>query len=299
MRPDRHKQAASRRYQAKAKARDGSSATSASTPGTGHGNPGTHHSRMAGHERHATQDDLMNDKDEEADYVSLKKYSRRKVVSNLDRYVEESEEVNEAEELELGIDRQTMAFEELLLDSDQKHSFAEAAYFRFKSEKAAEDLEASVSTGSGLAADDNQHAQKWMEIRLDDLETSLMRLSFSDRLYLSEADQGFYEYDDASLVDDYTTQGASGGKVSFKAGTPIVPKLVRGEAAADILIQPSETTARVTAAAKSTAPVQQPSPAPGIKQLSNAETRRQQAKASKDQELDDLLDQSKRTVQDL
>ncbi|KAF9977991.1 hypothetical protein BGZ73_004116 [Actinomortierella ambigua] len=316
MKPDRHKQAASRRYQAKVKARGGSAAAASSATGAGHGHSGPHHARTTRREPHARQEgsDHDNEDDEDEDetgYTTRKSYARRKLVSNLDRYVEETEEVNEAEELEQGIDRQTMEFEELLMDSDQKHSFNEAAYFRFKSEKLAEDLETSASTGSGLASvDDNQHAQKWMQIRLDDLETSLMRLSFSERLYLSATDQAFYGYDhldDNSGVVDHAGQQASGGKVSFKAGTPIVPKLVRGEAAADILIQSSgnkgDSTTKKTAAggaASSTKPTtlaqQASAPVPGIKQLSNVETRRQQAKASRDQDLDELLDQSKRTV---
>lgn len=171
---------------------------------------------------------------------------------------------------------------------DQKHSFDQAAYFRFKSEKAAEDLEA-AGAGHSLTADDNQHSQRWMEIRLDDLEASLMRLPLAERLYLSQTDQRFFEYDEDDQAGDYATsdEAKAGGKVSFQAGTPIVPKLVRGEAAVDILIQSSSgnkggpSGSLPVSTEASVGPQPAASLAPGIKQLSNTETRRQQAKGTR------------------
>ncbi|KAG0222791.1 hypothetical protein BGW41_005855 [Actinomortierella wolfii] len=307
MRPDRHKQAASRRYQAKIKARGGANAASTSASGSGHGNARQRNDQMARREHQAGNSVNDTESENEDEDSPRRSYGRRKIVSNLDRYVEKDEQVSETEELEQGYDRQTMALEELLLDSNQKHSFDQATYFRFKSEIAAEDFETAATSGSSVTAtEEGQHAQKWMEIQLDDLETSLMRLPLTERLFLSEADQQLYGYGDSSDVEDRGSQEDIICKVSFNAGTPIVPKLVRGEAAEDILIQPSKKASGVPEAKPSkgarieTKPVDPaqhtPQPAPGIKQLSNVETRRQQAKASKNQDLDDLLEQSKRTV---
>ncbi|KAG0299243.1 hypothetical protein BGZ98_010213, partial [Dissophora globulifera] len=151
-------------------------------------------------------------------------YSRRKIVSNADRYNEPQEEVTEAEELEQGIDRQTMAFRELLKDADQKKTFDPAAYFRFKSEKEVESQD---------PIEESQQARKLLEIRLDDIGEALMTLPIQDRLCLRDSD--------VKALDRDTL-----GKVSLSTGKPIVPKLVRGQAASDILIKPSTMTTRAT-----------------------------------------------------
>ncbi|KAF9182513.1 hypothetical protein BGZ51_004701 [Haplosporangium sp. Z 767] len=230
MRPDPHKQAASRKYHNKVRSRGGSSpagATADSSSATGHtGNRGG--SRGGARGGRGGRDGYRGwnkDKDqqgeeygEDSEDVPRKSYARRKIVSNADRYIELDEE--EAEELDQGIDRQTMAFREMLKDSDQKKTFDPAAYFRFKAEK-------EVESQDGL--EEPQQTRKLLEVRLDDVENALMTLSIKDRLLLRDSDVKALERD---MV----------GKVSLSTGKPIVPKLVRGQAASDILIKPSSTT---------------------------------------------------------
>ncbi|KAG0045156.1 hypothetical protein BGZ83_009602 [Gryganskiella cystojenkinii] len=227
MRPDPHKQAASRKYHNKVKSRGGSAAAantdSASATGrggrgggggAGRGGRGRGRGR-GGYSAQNQRDQDEEEEDSDEDEVPRKSYARRKITSNADRYEEREEEVTEAEELEQGIDRQTLAFRELLKDSDQKKTFDPAAYFRFKSEKEVEVQD---------PLEDSQQARKLLEVRLNDIEAALMTLSVKDRLYLRDSDAKALDQD---LV----------GKVSLTKGKPIVPKLVRGEAAADILIK--------------------------------------------------------------
>ncbi|KAG0239157.1 hypothetical protein BGX31_002997 [Mortierella sp. GBA43] len=231
MRPDPHKQAASRRYQSKVRSRGGGTAGTtddaktgpAHNRGGGRGGSkndrrgrGGHHSRS-----NASGQEEDTQEGETSDSAPKKSYARRKIVSNADRYIERDEEVTEAEELEQGIDRQTIAFREMLKDSDQKMTFDPAAYFRFKSEKEVETQD---------PAEESQLARKLLEIRLDDIEKALMTLSVKERLYLQDSDARALDRD---IV----------GKVSLSSGKPIIPKLVRGQAASDMLIKPSATPA--------------------------------------------------------
>ncbi|KAG0258780.1 hypothetical protein BG011_003078 [Mortierella polycephala] len=232
MRPDPHKQAASRKYHNKVKNRGGGSAAGATTdssPATGHtGNRGGSRGGArggrggrGGYRGWSKDKDQQGEEDgEDGDDVPRKSYARRKIVSNADRYIELDEEVIEAEELDQGVDRQTIAFREMLKDSDQKKTFDPAAYFRFKAEK-------EVESQDGL--EESQQTRKLLEVRLDDIENALMTLSIKDRLLLRDSDVKALERD---MV----------GKVSLSTGKPIVPKLVRGQAASDILIKPSPTT---------------------------------------------------------
>ncbi|KAI1320183.1 hypothetical protein EDD11_001787 [Mortierella claussenii] len=238
MRPDPHKQAASRKYHNKVRSRGGSVAAAGTTTGAttapqsggrgegntrgsvrgGHGGSGGRGGyRGRGNVGKGVDNEVEDDEDENGEHAPRKSYARRKIVSNMDRYIEHDEEVTEAEELDQGIDRQTMAFREMLKDSDQKKTFDPAAYFRFKSEK---EVEAQDSMG------ESQQTRKLLEIRLDDIESALMTLPIKERLYLQDADV-------KALDSDVL------GKVSLSTGKPIVPKLVRGQAASDILIKPS------------------------------------------------------------
>ncbi|KAF9108528.1 hypothetical protein BGX29_010998 [Mortierella sp. GBA35] len=241
MRPDPHKQAASRKYHNKVKSRGGgvagttgeSTSTPASSRGGGRGgrgrgsgsNRGTRGGGGRGgrggyHGRSNVGNDEEEDDgepDEDGEYVPRKSYARRKIASNADRYIEHDVEVNEEEELDQGIDRQTIAFREMLKDSDQKKTFDPAAYFRFKSEKEVETQD---------ALEDSQQARKLLEVRLNDIEAALMTLSIKDRLCLRDSDVKALDQD---IV----------GKVSLTTGKPIVPKLVRGQVATDTLIKPS------------------------------------------------------------
>ncbi|KAF8980527.1 hypothetical protein BGZ46_004068 [Entomortierella lignicola] len=224
MRPDPHKQAASRKYHNKVKSRGGGTAgatADSTTNSAGHrgGRGGRGGGRGRGGYRgrsngNEEEDDIEND-DQDGESAPRKSYARRKIVSNADRYIEKDEEITEAEELEQGIDRQTLAFKEMLKDSDQKKTFDPAAYFRFKSEK-------EVDAQNPL--EESQQSRKLLEIRLDDIEKALMTISIKDRLYLRESDVNALNRD---MV----------GKVSLSKGKPIVPKLVRGQAASDILIK--------------------------------------------------------------
>ncbi|KAK3846096.1 MAG: hypothetical protein J3R72DRAFT_434162 [Linnemannia gamsii] len=288
MRPDPHKQAASRKYHKKVKARGGGAAgttgesTSASgsssrggggggggrgtgrggaessrgTRGVGRGGRGGYRGRS-----NANDDEDEGEPDEDGEYAPRKSYSRRKITSNADRYIEHDEEMNEEEELEQGIDRQTIAFREMLKDSDQKKTFDPAAYFRFKSEKEVETQD---------ALEDSQQARKLLEVRLNDIEAALMTLNIKDRLYLKNSDVKALDRD---IV----------GKVSLNIGKPIVPKLVRGQVANDILIKPS---AGASAAASTTSMSAQYSKA--VSGSSNANKQ-----SSIDDDLDELLDITK------
>ena len=104
--------------------------------------------------------------------------------------------MTEAEELEQGIDRQTLAFKELLKDSDQKQTFDPAAYFRFKSEKEVEVQD---------PLENSQQARKLLEVRLNDIEEALMTLSIKDRLFLRESD--------ARAVSDFTELPVNDGSL--------------------------------------------------------------------------------------
>ncbi|KAF9124190.1 hypothetical protein BGW39_008398 [Mortierella sp. 14UC] len=293
MRPDPHKQAASRKYHNKVKARGGGAAgttgesTSASGSssrgggsggsggggrGTGRGGAGSNRGIRGGGGRggrggyrgrsNARDDeDEEGEQDEDGEYAPRKSYARRKITNNADRYIEHDEEVNEEEELEQGIDRQTIAFREMLKDSDQKKTFDPAAYFRFKSEKEVETQDAS---------EDSQQARKLLEVRLNDIEAALMTLSIKDRLCLRDSDVKALDRD---IV----------GKVSLTTGKPIVPKLMRGQVATDILIQPS---AGAAAAASTTAMSAQYSKAVSGSSEANKHD-------SIDDDLDELLDITK------
>ncbi|KAF9540227.1 hypothetical protein EC957_004472 [Mortierella hygrophila] len=282
MRPDPHKQAASRKYHNKVKARGGGAVgttgvgESTSTPasrggrgggggagagsnrgsrGGGRGGRGGYRGRSNGDE-----DEGEGGPDEDGEYAPRKNYARRKITSNADRYVEHDEEVNEEEELEQGIDRQTIAFREMLKDSDQKKTFDPAAYFRFKSEK-------DVETQDAL--EDSQQARKLLEVRLNDIEVALMTLSIKDRLCLRNSDVKALDRD---IV----------GKVSLTTGKPIVPKLVRGQVATDILIKPS---AGAGAASTATMSAQYSKAVSGSSDASK--------QGSIDDDLDELLDITK------
>ncbi|KAG0263522.1 hypothetical protein BGZ95_003781 [Linnemannia exigua] len=258
MRPDPHKQAASRKYHNKVKARGGGAAgttgesTSASGSssrgggsgsgggrGIGRGGAGSNRGSRGGGRggrggyrgrSGANDDEEEGEPDEDGEYAPRKSYSRRKITSNADRYIEHDEEVNEEDELEQGIDRQTIAFREMLKDSDQKKTFDPAAYFRFKSEKEVETQD---------ALEDSQQARKLLEVRLNDIEAALMTLSIKDRLYLRDSDVKALDRD---IV----------GKVSLTTGKPIVPKLVRGQVANDILIKPSTGASAASTTSMST-----------------------------------------------
>ncbi|KAI9240952.1 MAG: hypothetical protein BYD32DRAFT_458356 [Podila humilis] len=288
MRPDPHKQAASRKYQHKLKnkgaagvtAGTGSTTSTSDAPshrgGATHlrGSPGRGAARggarggRGGYTRgsHGQSNNGQDDdeEDESDDGTPRKSYARRKITSNADRYAEPDVAVTEAEELEQGIDRQTMAFREMLNDADQKKTFDPAAYFRFKSEKDVENQD---------AAEESQQARKLLEVRLDDIEKALMTLSIKDRLFLRESDA-------KSLDQDIV------GKVSFSTGKPIVPKLVRGQAASDILIKSSgpQPTANTTA---------KPSGAYSGTVSTGDSQSKQALQASLDDDLDDLLDITK------
>ncbi|KAG0097001.1 hypothetical protein BGZ93_003575 [Podila epicladia] len=145
----------------------------------------------------------------------------------------------------------------------QKKTFDPAAYFRFKSEKDVENQD---------AAEESQQARKLLEVRLDDVEKALMTLSIKDRLFLRESDA-------KSLDRDIV------GKVSFSTGKPIVPKLVRGQAASDILIKPSGPQ-------PTNMPAKPPSAYSGVV-TSGDNKSRQALQASLDEDLDDLLDITK------
>ncbi|KAF8941232.1 hypothetical protein EDD21DRAFT_364493 [Dissophora ornata] len=275
MRPDPHKQAASRKYHSKVRSRGGGAAgaTADSTPdttgqrgGRGGGRGGSRGGRggRGGYRGRNNEGDQDGDEAEggEEDGAPRKSYARRKITSNADRYTEREEEVTEAEELDQGIDRQTIAFRELLKDSDQKKSFDPAAYFRFKSEK-------EVETQDPM--EESQQARKLLEIRLDGIEKALMILSVKDRLYLRDSDVKALDRD---MV----------GKVSLSTGKPIVPKLVRGQAATDILIK-APTIAAGNA----------PSPANSFPGYSRAVSGSLDVakQASIDDDLDELLDITK------
>ncbi|KAF9932618.1 hypothetical protein BGZ65_004407 [Modicella reniformis] len=246
MRPDAHKQAASRKYQKKVRSRGGGEVGASGNTKTGSANHrgggrggarsdrggggggggggrGSDQSRDKKDEQEEdTKDDELTD-----DTAPKKSYARRKIVSNADRYIERDEEVTEAEELEQGIDRQTIAFREMLKDSDLQKTFDPAAYFRFKSEKEVEAQD---------PAEESQQARKLLEIRLDDIEKALMTLSIQKRLYLQDSDA-------RALDRDFV------GKVSLSTGKPIIPKLVRGQAASDILIKYSTSSAATSSVA--------------------------------------------------
>ncbi|KAF9110869.1 hypothetical protein BGX27_005762 [Mortierella sp. AM989] len=210
MRPDPHKQAASRKYHNKVKNRGGGSTgattdSNASSAGQRGGRGGRGGGRGRGVYRGRSNNGEQADeaaKDDE----------------------EDSESVTEAEELEQGIDRQTLAFKEMLKDTDQKKTFDPAAYFRFKSEKEVEAQD---------PLEESQQTRKLLEIRLDDIEKALMTIPIKDRLYLRDSDVKALDRD---II----------GKVSLSTGKPIVPKLVRGQATSDILIKSSTTTAGAT-----------------------------------------------------
>ncbi|KAF9172593.1 hypothetical protein BGX21_005250 [Mortierella sp. AD011] len=263
MRPDPHKQAASRKYHNKVRSRGGGTSGATADPSTGStghrggrggrgggGGRGGYRGRSSG----GKEEDPESD-GEDSESAPRKSYARRKIVSNADRYVEK-EEVDEAEELEQGIDRQTLAFKEMLKDSDQKKTFDPAAYFRFKSEKEVEAQD---------PQEESQQSRKLLEIRLDDIERSLITIPIKDRLYLRDSDVKALERD---II----------GKVSLSTGKPIIPKLVRGQAASDILIKPS---ANLAGAATSSANV------------STTHSNVSMEPASMDDDLDELLDITK------
>ncbi|KAF9923416.1 hypothetical protein FBU30_006528 [Linnemannia zychae] len=275
MRPDPHKQAASRKYHNKVKARGGSTAgttagsassssrgsISSGRGGSGARGRGGRRSEPSGFNGGNSTNDGEEEEggsDEDNGYVPRKSYARRKIVSNADRYIELDEEVNEEEELEQGIDRQTIAFRELLKDSDQKKTFDPDAYFRFKSEKEVEAQD---------TLEESQQARKLLEIRLNDIENALMTLSIKDRLRLRDSDVKALDQD---II----------GKVSLTNGKPIVPKLVRGQVATDMLIKPSAGSA---AAISTATTLNQHNKAP----LGLSEANKQ------DDDLDELLDVTK------
>ncbi|KAF9420201.1 hypothetical protein BGZ94_009181 [Podila epigama] len=292
MRPDPHKQAASRKYQQKLKSKGASTGSgpgpgsasasasgSGSAPASGNaasrggashrgGTRGGSRGRGGyGRSNHSHQDDKDNDDDGESeDGTPRKSYARRKITSNADRYNEPEPAMTEAEELEQGIDRQTMAFRELLDDADQKKTFDPAAYFRFKSEKDVESQD---------AAEETQQARKLLEVKLADTEKGLMTLSIKDRLHLQESDAKLLEQDVL-------------GKVSFSTGKPIVPKMIRGQAASDILIKPGATALSSVGGA--------PAKSSGgySAAVSSADANSRQAmQESLDDDLDELLDITK------
>ncbi|KAG0210878.1 hypothetical protein BGX28_008845 [Mortierella sp. GBA30] len=265
MRPDPHKQAASRKYHNKVRSRGGGAAGAATDPSTPPAQRGGRGGARGRGGRGSYQDRGNNDDQNDegsGEEVPRKSYARRKITSNADRYIERDEEVAEAEELEQGIDRQTIAFREMLRDSDQKKTFDPAAYFRFKSEKEVE---------SPDALEDSQQARKLLEVRLDDIESALMTLSIKDRLYLQGSDAKALDRD---MV----------GKVSLTTGKPIVPKLVRGQAASDILIKSSTSTSGINTSS-STIPTSYTKVPSG-----STDSDKQ---ASMDADLDELLDFSK------
>ncbi|KAG0365508.1 hypothetical protein BGZ54_006467 [Gamsiella multidivaricata] len=274
MRPDPHKQAASRKYHNKVRSRGGGVAGTAVDPnassaghrggrgGSGGGARGGRGGGRGGYRGRSNDSEQKEDEDEgvDSDDAPRKSYARRKIVSNADRYIERNEEVTEAEELEQGIDRQTIAFRDMLKDSDQKKTFDPAAYFRFKSEK-------DVDTQDPM---ESQQARKLLEIRLNDIEKALMALSIKERLNLRDTDA--QELDRDML-----------GKVSMSTGRPIVPKLVRGQAASDILIKPTSAATGITSSPSNT-PTGYNKAAQGMQEA---------AKQAMDDDLDELLDITK------
>ncbi|KAF9436509.1 hypothetical protein BGZ76_003727 [Entomortierella beljakovae] len=266
MRPDPHKQAASRKYHNKVKGRGGAvgatsdSNSSPKTPSHGRGGRGGSRGR-GGYRGGSNRDEDKDAADEDdSDGEPRKSYARRKIFSNADRYIEKDEEVTEAEELEQGIDRATLALKEMINRSDQKMTFDPAAYLQFKSEK---DIE------SQDRLEDSQQSRKLLEIRLDDIEKALMTIPIKDRLHLRESDAKALDRD---IV----------GKVSFSTGKPIIPKLVRGQAPSDILIKPSATTSEPIGSLKNRSAY----PNSVLRQSASN-------KASLDDDLDDLLDITK------
>ncbi|KAF9278996.1 hypothetical protein BGZ88_000234 [Linnemannia elongata] len=257
MRPDPHKQAASRKYHNKVKARGGGAGgttgggESTSTPvsrggrggGRGAGAGSNRGSRGGGRggrggyrgRSNADEDEEEGEQDEDGEYAPRKSYARRKITSNADRYIEHDGE-------------------------DQKKTFDPAAYFRFKSEKEVETQD---------ALEDSQQARKLLEVRLNDIEAALMTLSIKDRLCLRDSDVKALDRD---IV----------GKVSLTTGKPIVPKLVRGQVTTDILIRPSASASAASTVAMS---------AQYSKAVSGSSDASKQG--SIDDDLDELLDITK------
>ncbi|KAG0339717.1 hypothetical protein BG000_001518 [Podila horticola] len=263
MRPDPHKRAASRKYQQKLKSKGaGATEGTGSTTSTSASDPPSHRGGAThpggGPGRGAGRGGARGGR---GGYTRGKNHQGNN-----------GEDDDEEDESDDGAPRKSYARRKITSNADryaepdvadQKKTFDPAAYFRFKSEKDVENQD---------AAEESQQARKMLEVRLDDVEKALMTLSIKDRLFLRDSDA-------KSLDQDIV------GKVSFSTGKPIVPKLIRGQAASDILIKPSGPQPTNTPA--------KPSIAYSGAVSSGDNKSRQALQVSLDDDLDDLLDVTK------
>ncbi|CAG8485577.1 2060_t:CDS:2 [Ambispora gerdemannii] len=129
MRPDQHKDANSRRYQAKLRARDGEASAAAKEVQE---KRKERKSKSKGTTYVESSED-NSDSNEETTFAKQRSFHRRKVQSNDYRYQEPSQE-DELRDDPDGIDRETSNFLEMIKDTE-KQSFDPSSYFQFKEEK--------------------------------------------------------------------------------------------------------------------------------------------------------------------
>ncbi|KAI8359882.1 hypothetical protein EDC96DRAFT_553868 [Choanephora cucurbitarum] len=127
MRPDQHKSKESRRYQARKKQSGDSSAAEVAEA-----RRRTNRARDRGEGVAAIRrrnGDWVEDREERK--LQQAKFSRRKIESNVNRYIEETEQESLERDAELGIDRETTDLVDLLENTEEGTS----TFFKFKEEQ--------------------------------------------------------------------------------------------------------------------------------------------------------------------
>ncbi|KAI9288228.1 hypothetical protein BC943DRAFT_318029 [Umbelopsis sp. AD052] len=221
MRPDEHKAKASRRYQSKHKkqgeteAADVALARRQAAKAKISGNSIAAIRRRNGEFEQPTAAKPI---EPESPQQETRRFSRRKIASNRDRYEEITEEDQILQDAELGIDRETTELVNMLEGQELKNSGDNTAFFKFKEEEWLDD--------EGLQSEKEQELyQSLLQLDLTELEGVISRIPYRLMMGIPESDSFVPEFpenersrNDKPIVPGFIKNAR--GLVLFKKTTP-------------------------------------------------------------------------------
>ncbi|KAI8996865.1 hypothetical protein BDB01DRAFT_768774 [Pilobolus umbonatus] len=208
MRPDEHKAKQSRRYQAKKKLQGDTSAAEAeerrreAAKARDRGQGVNAILRRNGQLPELSEEEILERQQKQA------KFSRRKLVSNTDRYKEETNEEIMARDVEMGIDRETTDLISMLEEADDNRS---SSLFKFKEEQLYEEEVQEDLYRNMLQIDFNLIENVLRDV---DIRTSL-QMNEVDSKYIQNALEDYPVTLDKPIIPAFSKNGR--GYVLFKA----------------------------------------------------------------------------------
>ncbi|CAO3669220.1 unnamed protein product [Umbelopsis ramanniana] len=192
MRPDEHKAKASRRYQSKHKkqgeteAADIALARRQAAKAKISGNSIAAIRRRNGEFEQPT---ATKPAEPESPQQETRRFSRRKIASNRDRYEEITDEDQILQDAEMGIDRETTELVNMLEGQELKNSGDNTTFFKFKDEEWLDD--------EGLQSEKEQELyQSLLQLDLTELEGVISRIPYRSMMGISESDSFVPEFPD-------------------------------------------------------------------------------------------------------